>query len=181
MVKRVMKGDANWATILATNIAFRAAGGEAANGSVVLTNRIYVAFAPKSTEACAVSVAPGTLLAFRSQEGLKSICGEETDLQNFTVTKDWGLMWMSDEVFPSNTRAKVTVNVAKPLANDCYYTLIPKCVLADGKLPGLTVTGDAEALKPVTRSDGQTRLRLVLVDGALKLYAPPAGLVLLIR
>lgn len=98
---------ASWASILATNIAFRTTDGEAANGSVVLTNRLYVALAPKSTEACAVSVAPGTLLAFRSQEGLKSICGEETDLQNFTLAKDWGLMMMSDETFPVNTTVTV--------------------------------------------------------------------------
>lgn len=98
---------ANWASILATNIAFQTTGGEAANGSVVLTNRLYVALAPKSTDSCAVSIAPGTMIAFRSQEGLKSICGEETDLQNFTLTKDWGLMWMADEVFPVNTTVTV--------------------------------------------------------------------------
>ena len=98
---------ASWATILATNIAFQTAGGEAANGSVVLTNRLYVALAPKSTEACVVSIAPGTLIAFRSQAGLKSICGEDADLQNFTVTKAWSLMWMADETFPVNTTVTV--------------------------------------------------------------------------
>lgn len=76
--------------------------------------------------------------------------------------------------------AKVTVNIARPLAGDTY-TLISKCVFADGQLPELVVTGDAEALKPLTRSNGQTRLRLFLEGGALKLFASPAGMVLIFR